>query len=690
MLRQPGLARLRQVAAGVLAGSLTLVALVSGASPTQATTTGGPLVLMGIDAEDGGVNGHGPIANYIQITDSVLNSTSNGGNGILVMGANNSTVRSFWNAIGTGTGETVTFVNGSDIGSHGFAGYQMLAVVSDWFNTFGGMTDFENQQIATRRADVATFINGGGGLLGFMSQFSSASGGPYPYLADVGSFSFNFPAQFFDITPTPAGTAIGVTDAFDICCWHQEYSSFPPFLQVLATNPSTGRAVAVGGVDVVISDIQLSPLSQTRAIGDSASVTATVLENGSPVAGTTVTFVVTAGPNSGTTGTATTDASGQATFGFTGTSAGSDSVQASFVDSSGAEQDSNIATVTWESSNQPPQVSAGGPYTGFEGTPLTLDGDATDPDGDPLTLEWSYVAGAGAQPGATCTFGTPNAADTTFTCTDDGQYHVKLTANDGKGGVTDSVMASMLENVAPVMPSLSASTSAPIAVNTSISVNGAFSDAGANDTHTCSIAWGDGSSSAGAVAAKECSGTHSYGAAGIYTVEATVTDDDGGSDTARYEYVVVYDPNAGFVTGGGTMHSPAGAYVADPALSGKATFGFVSKYKKGVATPDGQTQFQFHAAGLNFHSTSYDWLVVSGPKAQYKGRGTINGTGEFGFILTANDGQVSGGGGEDRLRFKVWDTTTGDLVYDSQRGDGDDAAASTSLTGGSIVIHTKK
>src|SRR3989442_6266592 len=57
---------------------------------------------------------------------------------------------------------------------------------------------------------------------------------------------------------------------------------------------------------------------------------------------------------------------------------------------------------------------------------------------------------------------------------------------------------------------------------------------------------------------------------------------------------------------------------------------FRSAYQPGARVPSGNTEFQFHAADFNFHSTSYDWLVVSGPKAQYKGSGTINGAGDFG------------------------------------------------------------
>ena len=75
--------------------------------------------------------------------------------------------------------------------------------------------------------------------------------------------------------------------------------------------------------------------------------------------------------------------------------------------------------------------------------------------------------------------------------------------------------------------------------------------------------------------------------------------------------VVIYDATGGFVTGGGSIDSPAGAFAIDPTLTGKATFGFVAKCKKRQSTPDGNTHFVFHAGELNFRSTSYDWLVVN-------------------------------------------------------------------------------
>jgi hypothetical protein len=186
--------------------------------------------------------------------------------------------------------------------------------------------------------------------------------------------------------------------------------------------------------------------------------------------------------------------------------------------------------------------------------------------------------------------------------------------------------------------------------------------------------------------------------AGVYNVSVTVA---GGSNYNSFttnlnqgieEYVVIYDPSAGFVTGGGWITSPAGALVGSNA-SGRANFGFVSKYAKGANKPTGETEFNFKTGNMNFHSTAYEWLVVGGAKAQYKGTGTINGTGNYGFILTAVDSQVNGGGNADKFRIKIWDNNNNDApFYDNQVGTldtADSAEPITALGGGNIVIHAK-
>ena len=79
--------------------------------------------------------------------------------------------------------------------------------------------------------------------------------------------------------------------------------------------------------------------------------------------------------------------------------------------------------------------------------------------------------------------------------------------------------------------------------------------------------------------------------------------------------------------------------------------------------------------------------MVAGARAQFKGTGTINGEGNYGFMLTAIDGDVNGGGGIDKFRIKIWDKATDTVVYDNNLGGADDANPATALTHGSIKIH---
>jgi endonuclease G len=335
--------------------------------------------------------------------------------------------------------------------------------------------------------------------------------------------------------------------------------------------------------------------------------------------------------------------------------------------------------------NDPPSAAIDAPSTGAEGTLISVSGLATDIDDTSFTYAWSvtkngspYVSGSG----------TPF----TFTPDDNGTYAVSLIITDAHSG-TGSASASIA--VSNVDPAISAVTGpiAPIALGSSSTIVISYSDAGSADTHTATLTWDDTTSSTVSCAAGTCTATHTFTATGVYHVGVTVTDDDGGSATSDFQYVVVFDPAAGFVTGGGWINSPAGAYVPSPDLSGKATFGFVSKYQKGQSTPSGNTQFQFSAAGFRFASTSYDWLVIAGAKAQYKGTGVVtNSTATYGFLLTATDGDMKNGNaaGPDKFRIKIWDIATSNVVYDNVLGGSDDVDAANPqvLGGGNIQIQS--
>jgi hypothetical protein len=273
-----------------------------------------------------------------------------------------------------------------------------------------------------------------------------------------------------------------------------------------------------------------------------------------------------------------------------------------------------------------------------------------------------------------------------------GTTTITWTATDGAGNSSSCLQLITVTNPNPAPTITNPPTGAVYAVGTPVNFSGTFSD---NPGGTHGAQWmldsivktGLVNEGTGSVTA-----TYTFTAAGVFALKLTVSDGCGGSGEATTvggldALVVIYDPSAGFVTGGGWINSPAGALAAQPLLTGRANFGFVSKYQRGATIPTGETEFNFKVANLNFHSTSYEWLVISGARAQYKGMGTINGAGNYGFMLTAIDGQINGGGGMDKFRIKIWDKNNGDaIVYDNQMGSADSDNPTTTLGGGSVAI----
>jgi len=225
-----------------------------------------------------------------------------------------------------------------------------------------------------------------------------------------------------------------------------------------------------------------------------------------------------------------------------------------------------------------------------------------------------------------------------------------------------------------------------------LTVKASFTDPD-NGPWTYTINWDDGSSPSSTGSATPApstfQATHSYANPGVYTINVCVKDGTGASGCAQV-WIVVYDPNGGFITGGGFINVGAGSYTADPTLSGRANFGFNSQYKKNANVPTGETEFNFQVGNMNFHSTAYTWLVVSGWKAQYKGTGTINGSGNYDFTLTAYDGDIAGGGGYDKFRIRITGANNGNaVIFDNRNGlpTDMDTADPQAIDGGSIVIH---
>jgi hypothetical protein len=180
--------------------------------------------------------------------------------------------------------------------------------------------------------------------------------------------------------------------------------------------------------------------------------------------------------------------------------------------------------------NERPYVNAGAVAEEVnEGQVATMIGTSADPDGDAVT--YSAVAGDG-----------------------DGQRRRELDLELHDDGWADGEPVRLRDRHRrrrPQGPDIFASrstTSLPscsiasppnggiVQLNQPFTLTAPFTDPGTGDTHTCSIAWGDSTTSPGVVTeaagSGTCTATHAYTTAGFKTITATVTDDDGGAGAA--------------------------------------------------------------------------------------------------------------------------------------------------------------
>lgn len=208
----------------------------------------------------------------------------------------------------------------------------------------------------------------------------------------------------------------------------------------------------------------------------------------------------------------------------------------------------NHDVVSWQFSNcyrpvgtdAAPNVDAGGPYSGDEDAAVSIAGSASDDLTSPLPSTWSSSG-----PG-TCVFGDATQVTTTVTCDAPGAYTLTLTANDGANApVSDTATLTLAAvNAAPAVSSLAADATNACAVTATAQ----FTDPDPTDTHTASFSWGDGTSTPGTVTESNGAGSatasHTYAAAGSYTIDVTVTDQDGAFDTETLSYATANDAGA--------------------------------------------------------------------------------------------------------------------------------------------------
>lgn len=125
-------------------------------------------------------------------------------------------------------------------------------------------------------------------------------------------------------------------------------------------------------------------------------------------------------------------------------------------------------------------------------------------------------------------------------------------------------------------------------------------------------------------------------------------------------------PSSKTITGGGWVLPTTGDYT-----TGKANFTFDAKYTKNSTTPAGSANLYYEAGNFHFVSTSVDWMRVLGNQAILGGKGTVNGSGEYQFMLWAVDGNP------DAFRMRIWSGS--EVVYDN--------GAVQPIGGGKITLH---
>ncbi len=199
----------------------------------------------------------------------------------------------------------------------------------------------------------------------------------------------------------------------------------------------------------------------------------------------------------------------------------------------------NTKTLTTSVRYPTPTVSLSGATASDEGTTQTYSFTASAPGGSFSVTTTSCGSAGNLVAGSL----QSSSSGGSFACKfPDGGAVSKVTVvvKDGTYGTTAS--ASVQVNVNNVDPLVSLEPAASMLDEGSVfSASGSFTDPG-TDSWSGSVDYGDGASESLQIAGMSFNLAHTYADNGLYTVSASVSDDDGGTDTASDAVTVVNVP----------------------------------------------------------------------------------------------------------------------------------------------------
>ena len=189
------------------------------------------------------------------------------------------------------------------------------------------------------------------------------------------------------------------------------------------------------------------------------------------------------------------------------------------------DKDGGVGTARFSISvlEVPPVVNAGSSITLSEGGTLSRAGNFSDPAWDsPWTATVDYGDGSGPQP---LSYNANYGFSLNHAYADEGSYAVTVSVADNEGTVGSGSFTVTVVNAAPVV---NAGTNATINEGAMFGGTGSFTDP-TSDTWTGTVNYGDGSGVQPLALNpdKSFNLSHAYADEGNYTVQVTVTDDDG-------------------------------------------------------------------------------------------------------------------------------------------------------------------